>query len=292
MRACLFLLTGLVAVSAQSSMEEVQIQTVQVRDHIYMLQGRGGNIGLCTGSDGTFLVDDQFAPLSEKIQKAIAAVTRNPVRFLINTHWHGDHTGGNENFGQAGALIVAHHNVRKRLNPREFQELMGRSQQAPEAALPVVTFSAVLNFYWNDEKIKVFHMPSAHTDGDAVIHFTKANVVHMGDLFFNGRYPFIDVDSGGSIQGAIRAAEKVLSLANSTTRIIPGHGALAGAQDLRSYRDMLVTVRDRVQVLINDGKSEEEVLASHPTADLDARWGRRWERFVRAVDRSLRALGK
>ena len=289
MKASLLFLTGLVTAWGQSSMEEVRIRTVQVSDRIYMLQGRGGNIGLCTGPDGAFLVDDQFAPLSEKIQKTIAGVTAKPVRFLVNTHWHGDHTGGNENFGKSGALIVAHQNVRKRLNPAELREQLARSQQAPAAALPVVTFTDALNFYWNHEEIHVFHLPTAHTDGDAVIHFTKANVVHMGDLFFNGRYPFIDVESGGSIQGAIGAAEKILTLANSSTKIIPGHGDLAGVKELRSYRDMLVKVRDRVQGLINDGHSEEEILAARPTADLDTQWGERSDRFVRAVDRSLRA---
>ena len=289
MKACLLILIGSVLAAVQSGMEDVTIDTVQVSDRIYMLMGRGGNIGLCTGPDGAFLVDDQFAPLSEKIQKAIAGVTSQPVRFLVNTHWHGDHTGGNENFGKAGALIVAHRNVRKRLNPAEFREQLTRSQQAAAAALPVVTFSDALDFYWNDEKIHVFHLPTAHTDGDAVIHFTQANVVHMGDLFFNGRYPFIDVDSGGSIQGAIQAAEKVLRLANSSTKIIPGHGQLAGAKELRSYRDMLVKVRDRVQRLINDGRSQEEILAAKPTADLDSQWGQRSERFVRAADESLRS---
>ncbi len=264
-------------------MEDVQIQTAKVSENIYMLQGRGGNIGLCTGDDGAFLVDDQFAPLTEKILAAVAKVTDGAVRFVVNTHWHGDHTGGNENLGKAGAMIVAHENVRRRLNPEEFTDVMGRTGQAPPAALPVVTFTDALNFYWNGEKIHVFHVRNAHTDGDVVIHFTKADVFHMGDLFFNGRYPFIDVDSGGGVEGVIAAAEHVLKIANPTTRIIPGHGDLSTPDGLRAYRDMLVQVRDRVVALRKEGKSEEEVIAAHPTRDLDSTWGERSERFVRAV---------
>ena len=181
---------------AQQDMQDVEIMTTHVAGGIYMLQGRGGNLGLSIGEDGAFLVDDQFAPLTEKIIAAIRAVTDQPVQFVFNTHWHGDHTGGNENLGKAGALIVAHENVRKRLNPAEFRELVGRSQQAPPDALPVITFTDQVTFHWNGETIHAIHVPPAHTDGDALVHFVGANVVHMGDLFFNGRYPFIDTPPG------------------------------------------------------------------------------------------------
>ena len=280
------LLTAMPA-TAQRDFSSVEIETIQVADGVYMLVGSGGNIGLSIGEDGPFVVDDQFAPLTEKIQAAIAAVTSGAVRFVLNTHWHGDHTGGNENVGKAGAMIIAHENVRKRLNPAEFRDLMGRSQQAPPDALPVVTFTDAVNFYWNGENIRVFHVEHAHTDGDAIVHFTNANVVHMGDTFFKDRYPFIDVDSGGGIDGMIAAADHVLSMVDSDTKIIPGHGTLATPDDLRDYRNMLITVRDRVRTMLNDGMSVDEVVAAKPTNDLDATWGSDPTRFVTLTARSL-----
>ena len=258
--------------AAQQDFSSVQIRTIPVSDGVYMLVGAGGNIGLSVGEDGPFVIDDQFAPLTERILAAIAAVSDGSVRFVLNTHWHGDHVGGNENMGKAGAMIVAHENVRKRLNPAEFREVMERSQQAPPDALPVVTFTDEVTFYWNDEKIRAFHVPHAHTDGDAIIHYTNANAIHMGDTFFNGLYPFIDVGSGGHINGMIHAAGAVLAISNSETKIIPGHGELATPDDVREYRDMLITVRDRIQTMLNDGMSVEEIVASKPTSDLDARW--------------------
>ena len=266
--------------------DAVSVETIPVAAGVYMLSGRGGNIGLSVGEDGAFLVDDQFAPLTEKILTAIAAVTDQRVHFVLNTHWHGDHTGGNENFGKAGALIVAHDNVRKRVNPAEFPELMGRSNQLPPDALPVVTFNDAVTFYWNGEEIHAFHVSKAHTDGDAIVHFVFANVIHMGDVYFNGSFPFIDVAAGGGIGGVIAGADRALELANTETRIIPGHGSLSNAEELRAYRDMLVTVRDRINRLIADGMSEDAVVAERPTADLNESWGgdeARAERFVRAV---------
>jgi len=272
---------------AQQDMSDVQIETIRVADGIYMLVGQGGNIGLSIGDDGPFVIDDQFAPLTEKIQAAIATVTDGSVRFVLNTHWHGDHTGGNENFGKAGAMIVAHENVRRRLNPAEFRDVMGRTQQAPPEALPVVTFSDAVNLYWNGENIRVFHVEKAHTDGDAVVYFSNANVVHMGDNFFQGRYPFIDVDSGGGIDGMIAAGDRVLALVNSSTKIIPGHGSLSTPDDLSAFRNMLITVRDRVRALLNDGMSVEDIVAAKPTSDLDAVWGDNPDRFVTMTARSL-----
>lgn len=284
---------GVVAIVASTAVRAqetdwagIEIRTVSVADGVYMLMGRGGNIGLSVGSDGAFLIDDQFAPLTAKITAAVAALTPEPVRFVLNTHWHGDHTGGNENLGSAGALIVAHDNVRQRMNPEEFRDLVGRSNQAPPTALPVITFSNEISFHWNGEHLRVIHQPRAHTDGDAVIVFTRANVVHMGDLFFNGRYPFVDLESGGGVQGVIHAANAVLALAGPDTKIIPGHGELAGPAELLAYRDMLVGVRDRVSELKREGMTEDQVVAAAPTRAFDAAFGQNAEGFVRAVYRS------
>jgi glyoxylase-like metal-dependent hydrolase (beta-lactamase superfamily II) len=205
------------------------------------------------------------------------------VRFVVNTHWHGDHTGGNENLGEAGAILVAHANVRRRMNPTEFTDLVGRSRQAPPGALPVVTFTDQVNFHWNGVTLRAMHMPHAHTDGDAAIHFVEANVLHMGDLFFNGRYPFIDTGSGGSADGLIEAVRAGLALTDADTKIIPGHGPLATPQDLEAYLDMLVTVRERVAMLAAEGMTEDEVVAANPTARFDGSWRRDPEGFVRAV---------
>ena len=275
----------------QDEFAQVEIQTIPVRDGLYVLVGRGGNIGLSVGADGAFLVDDQFAPLTEKIEAAIRVITDDSVRFLVNTHWHGDHTGGNENFGKRGSIIVAHRNVRQRMGVEQFRTILSQDRKppSPPGALPKITFTDEMTFHWNGEEIRVFHVDNAHTDGDTIIYFTGAEVFHMGDVFFNGRYPFIDLDSGGNVNGIIAAAERVLALSSSRTRIIPGHGELAGPEDLRAYRDMLTEVRDRVQILVNDGKSVEEVLASHPTATFDEVWeSSRRERFVKGVYFSLK----
>ncbi len=260
--------------SAQDDWESVQIETVSVRDGLYMLVGRGGNIGLSVGADGTFLVDDQYAPLTGKIEAAIRKVSEDPVRFLVNTHWHGDHTGGNENMGKTGVLIVAHENVRKRMSVEQFLSLWNEKVPAsPQGALPVVTFTDAVSFHMNDDEIRAFHVAPAHTDGDSVIAFTKANVIHMGDLFFNGRFPFVDLDSGGSVAGILAAADRVLALADERTRIIPGHGALAGRAELKTYRDVVAAAREKVAALVKAGRSKQEVVAAKPTAEWDATWG-------------------
>ncbi len=267
-------LVAALPIHAQQEMQDVQINTVPVSDGIYMLMGRGGNMGLSIGDDGAFLVDDQYAPLTEKIKAAIAAVTDKPVRFVVNTHWHSDHTGGNENLGEAGAIIVAHENVRKRMSVEQFSAAFNRTTPAsPEGALPVITFTDAVTFHWNGETLHVFHVNASHTDGDAIIHFEKANAVHMGDTFFNGFYPYIDVSAGGSMDGMIATANKVLAMVDDNTKIIPGHGPLSNKSELRDYRNMLEKARDRIAKLIKEGKSQEEVVAAKPTSELDEKWG-------------------
>ena len=231
-------------------------------------------MGLCVGEDGAFLIDDQFAPLTDKIRATIAKITDKPLKFVLNTHWHGDHTGGNENLGQAGALIVAHENVRKRMSTKQFIKAFNRESPAsPKVALPAVTFTDSVTLHLNDEDIHAFHVAPAHTDGDSIVHFKKANVMHLGDTFFNGMYPFIDVSSGGSVDGVIASATRVLEIADADTKIIPGHGPLSNEKELEAYRDMLQTVRDRVKKLKDAGKTAAEVVASLPTKDFDEKWG-------------------
>lgn len=273
---------------AQDDWDAVEVQIVSVADGVHMLVGRGGNIGVSVGEDGTFLVDDQFAPLTDKILAAVRTISPDPVRFIVNTHFHGDHTGGNENLGKQGSIIVAHDNVRKRMSTEQVREILRQdtTPASPPDALPKITFADGVTFHWNGDTIRVFHVDPAHTDGDSIIHFTNANVFHMGDTFFRGRYPFIDVDFGGRVDGVIAAADRVLSMAQPTTKLIPGHGELATPEDLRRYRDMLSDIRDRVQALIDEGKSIDEVVAAKPAAQYDAEFGED-ERFVRSVFYSL-----
>jgi glyoxylase-like metal-dependent hydrolase (beta-lactamase superfamily II) len=210
---------------AQVNLDTVQVRTTHVAGSVYMLQGSGGNIGLAVGDDAVFVVDDQFAPLTRKILAAIAEITPKPVKFVINTHWHSDHTGGNENLGQAGAVIYAHDNVRKRMTTGGFIEALNATvAPSSPAALPVITFTDAVTFHINGDSVTVTHVPPAHTDGDAIIYFTKANVVHMGDTFHNAGLPFADLTSGGSLNGFITAADKVLAMTNAQTKIIATSG--------------------------------------------------------------------
>ncbi len=270
---CVFI-PGFMSLATPVQAVDAKISPTPVTEQIYMITGEGGNIGLFTGGDGTFLIDDQFAPLTDKIVTAIKSVGGHYPKFLINTHYHGDHTGGNENLGQGGTLIFSHHNVRERLNTGSFLEefnmkLAGLSQEG----LPVVTFSEDISFHLNGDSIRAIHAPHAHTDGDSFIYFQVANVIHAGDIFFNGFYPFIDVNHGGSLKGMIVAVDKILSLADDSTKIIPGHGPLGDKKQLTSYRQMLGTAYERLRRLKADGKTAQEAADTNPLADLEAAWG-------------------
>ena len=270
--------------------DTVQVRVTPVAGAVHMLQGAGGNIGLVVGDDAVFVVDDQYAPLTPKVLAAIKSVTPQPVRFVLNTHWHFDHTGGNENMGKAGALIFAHENVRRRMSKDQFIEALNRTEPAaPRGALPVVTFTDTVSFHLNGDSIVVFHVAPAHTDGDAVVLFTRANVVHTGDLFVSAGFPFVDRSSGGSIHGIIGAAERILAATNAGTRIIPGHGPLADRARVQAYHDMLVVVRDRMRKEIAAKHTIEQVLASKITAEYDASWTTNRERFLRTLYQELSA---
>jgi len=258
----------------QQDFSKVEVQSEKVADGVYMLKGAGGNIGLSIGPNGSLVIDDQYAPLSDKILAAIKALTPDPVRFVVNTHWHGDHTGGNENLAKTGAFLVAHENVRKRMGSEQFIAMFNQKVPAsPEAALPVVTFAEGVTFHWNGDEVRAFHVAPAHTDGDTVVQFVKADVVHMGDCFFNGNFPFIDTSSGGKVDGIVAAADRVLGGVTDKTKIIPGHGPVASKADLQAYRDTVKSVRDRVAKLKAEGKTKEAAVAAKPTAELDAKWG-------------------
>ncbi|HZF25554.1 MAG TPA: MBL fold metallo-hydrolase [Steroidobacteraceae bacterium] len=275
------------AAQAQQDFSKVEVKSQQVAGNIYMITGAGGNIGALVGDDGTLIIDDQYAPLSPKIHDALAKLSPKPVKFLINTHYHGDHTGGNEIFGREGSIIVAHDNVRKRLSERQVIELFKMdTPPAPKEALPIITFTEDVGLHFDGEDLHVFHVPNAHTDGDSLIYFSKANVLHAGDTLFNGFYPFIDVGGGGSVAGMIASADRVLGMINENTKIIPGHGPLATPKDLKAFRDMLATLRDRVAKLIQEGKSADEIVAAQPSKDLDEVWGKGFlkpEQVVRIV---------
>ena len=260
---------------AQQDFSKVEITTTKLTESTYMMAGAGGNLGLSIGEDAVFLIDDEYGPLTAKINAAIAKLTSKPVRFVVNTHWHLDHTGGNENLGNAGAIVVAHENVRKRMSSEQFIEFLRMAQPpSPQAALPVVTFAGAITFHLNGDEMRVIHVPRAHTDGDAIVHFVKSDVIHMGDAYFNGFYPFIDTSSGGTVEGVIAACDRALALASNSTRIIPGHGPLSNKAELKAYRDMLLEISGRIRKMIDSGSKLEDITSSKVSADYDEKWGK------------------
>ena len=242
----LFLISSLITISAQN---EVTINSIQVSNSVYMLVGQGGNIGVSVGDDGVFVIDDQFAQLTPKILESIKKLSDKPIQFVVNTHYHGDHTGGNANMEKAGAKIIAHDNVYKRLAEGKATE-----------GLPVITFNDKLSIYINGEQVLIFHVDNAHTDGDAMLYFTESNVLHAGDTYFQKRYPYIDVNSGGSIDGYINAVKMALMVIDEDTKIIPGHGDLSNKTEYASFLEMLNILRANVQAEIDKGKSENNIV--------------------------------
>lgn len=286
------LLTLAPALLLAQDFDTVTVKATPLRGGVYMLTGVGGNIGLSVGTDAAFLVDDQFAPLTPRILAAIRSVTPLPVRFVVNTHWHFDHTGGNENMGKAGALLVAHDNVRKRMSTDQFIELLKRAEKpAAPGALPVVTFTDSVTFHLNGDDLVAFHVAPAHTDGDVIVHFTKADVVHMGDVYITRGYPFADWSSGGNVSGMISAAERVMAICTPQTIIIPGHGALSDCAQLKAWRDMLVTIRERVRAQMAQNRTLDQMKAARLSAEYDERWGKATIKPDHLIEFFYRSLG-
>jgi glyoxylase-like metal-dependent hydrolase (beta-lactamase superfamily II) len=256
-----------------------------------MMTGEGGNMALFIGEDVTFLIDDQFAPLTAKIKAAVAQWTDRPVEYIVNMHWHFDHTDGNENFGGEGALIISHENSRRRMSEDQLVALFDRPQPAYSAdGLPKITFTESLTLHLNGETIEIFHRGNAHTDGDAVIHFLESNIIHTGDVFVRYGFPFIDEPNGGSIDGMIETAAYIAGLSDDETQIIPGHGALSTRADVIAYKEMLETIRDRVRALMEEGKTLEEIALSDPTSGFEPQ-GVETESFIKIVYDSLKKRG-
>jgi glyoxylase-like metal-dependent hydrolase (beta-lactamase superfamily II) len=283
------------ALAQEADFSAARIETQRLTPNLFMLMlvGAGaGNIALSTGTDGSVLVDTQFAPLNEKILAAVRAAGGSDVKYVINTHWHGDHSGGNEPLGRAGALIIAHDNVLTRMSTEQFMAAFNqRVPPSPVVARPVVTFPTRTTFRLNGDVVQIVHVENAHTDGDSIVHFTNANVIHTGDTYMKDVYPFIDVGSGGSIDGFIASADAVLSRSDANTKIIPGHGELANRADMQRFHDMLVAVRGKILALIDQGMSEDEVVAAAPTAEFDGAWGQGFmnpENFTRFSYQSLK----
>ncbi len=288
---CIAALAATPAAAQDQDFSKVEIRVEKLAPGVAVLFGAGGNIGVSYGEDGNVIVDDQFAPLTDKIAAAVRTLDPDPVRFVVNTHWHGDHTGGNENFGKRGAVIVAHDNVRQRMSTQQVMRSFNTTiPPSPKDALPVVTFGNGMTLHLNGDTLHLLHARNAHTDGDSLVHWIKSDVLHMGDTFFEEvSFPFIDLGSGGSIDGLIAATNQGLELAGPNTRIIPGHGPMARRADLLAYRDMLIDVRGKVAAGMSAGRTLAQIQATRPAA----RYGMpdgfiKPDQFVEAVYTSLR----
>ena len=289
----LLIVTLLFAVSAraQTDFSKVEIKATKVAGNVYMLEGSGGNIGVSVGDDGLLIVDDQFAPLADKIRAALKGIADKKLRFILNTHWHGDHTGGNVAFGPE-ATIIAHDNVRKRLATEQRSTVFNRTTPpSPKEALPVITFNNSLTVHFNGEEIRAIHFPQGHTDGDSVIFFSTSNVVHLGDDFFAGRFPFVDLESGGTVEGLTRNIGELIEKIPAGAKLIPGHGPISTLDDLKSYHRMLQQTTEIVRQKIAAGKTVDQIKTEGLPAEWEP-WGAgfiKTDRWVETIYKSLTA---
>lgn len=285
------LLAAGVARGQEQDFSKVTIKTTKLAEGVYMLEGAGGNIGVSVGDDGVLVIDDQFAPLTPKIQEAISKLSQKPIKLVVNTHWHGDHVGGNENMAAAGAVIIAHDNVRKRMSSEQFIELMKRKVPAsPPKALPVVTFTSDITLHFNGEDIHVMHVDPTHTDGDSIVVFSKAKVVHMGDCYMSISYPFADISSGGSFDGFVATSNKVVGMIDDSFKVIPGHGGLSNRAELKSWHDMLVDIRASVKKQVDAGKPLDAIQKANLTAKWDEKWGKAFIKSENIVEFAYAAI--
>ncbi len=285
---CSFFIYASVIMACAQDNQEVTIETQQLSNTVYMLTGQGGNIGLSVGDDGVFMIDDQYANLTPKILEAIKKISDKPIHYLVNTHWHGDHTGGNENLSKLGVNIIAHDNVYKRLS-----DSTNDKPASPKGALPIITFNDKLHIHVNGEDVFVFHVDNAHTDGDALLYFTESNVLHTGDTFFNHLYPYIDLNSGGTVNGYIEAVKKALMVTDNETKIIPGHGKLSNKKEYLFFLSMLETLKTSVLAEIAAGKTEDQVANDTNITKTFDELGYRWafidsEKIRRTFYKSLK----
>jgi len=276
--SCLLAVIFSFSVDGNSQEQKVEYVSTPLSDTVTAIKGRGGNIAISAGEDGVFIIDDQLQPLTEQLLAAIRGVSDQAIRFVINTHYHGDHVGGNEALGKSGSVIIAHDNIRQRMTSDQFSHFFNETTPAwPKDSLPVVTFNDKVTLHFNGEAVVAHHVPRGHTDGDSIVQFTGSNIIHMGDIVFNGLYPFIDLDGGGSIQGMISAVELGISLADAETRIITGHGPIVmDLDELTAYRDFLVKARDNVQALVDQGMSLQQAVEAKPTEEWDESLGKVW----------------
>lgn len=266
-----FMLVWIFSFAFSQDFEKIEIETVIVTDNVYMLIGYGGNIGVSVGEDGVLLIDCQVPQMVEKIKAAVSKLNEGPIRFVLNTNWHYDHADGNELMAKAGAIVIAHKNSRKQMLSEWIAPEISPDFKVPpypEAALPVITVDDSMTLHFNGDEIQAIHFPNAHSDGDLAFYFQKANVIHSGDLYFSNGFPFINVTSGGTIDGMIRATDRILCMINANTKVIPGHGPLSSREELQAYRDILVTARERIAKLIEVGKTLDEILEEKPTEGL------------------------
>jgi len=280
-----FLMLAAINALAQQNFDTVRIRPIKITENIYMLMGSGGNIGVMIGKEGTLMIDNQFAPLSNKINGAIKTLDPGDIRFVVNTHLHGDHSGGNENFKRMGSTVVAHNLVRERMIQGQVTPQMNRTTPPREKdALPVITFSDRLNFHLNDEDVELIHFDPGHTDGDVIVRFKNANVFHTGDAYVRHRFPFIDLSSGGTFTGYISTLDKILLLTDDNSKIIPGHGELSTKADIKKFRDQLVDMRDQISAALKKGKKVEEIPSLGITDKYDAELGKN---FIKGKDFAL-----